>query len=73
MEMIAEIAQRIQALRDIYEFTVEEMAEVTGCSVDEYKLAEAGKMDFSFTFIYKCAEKLLVCARRCERSVDDEI
>ena len=60
MEMIAEIAQRIHALRDICEFTVEEMAELTGCTVDEYLLAEAGKVDFSFTFIYKCAEKFKV-------------
>ncbi len=60
MEIINEIAQRIRTLRDICEFTVEEMAEVTGCTVDEYILAEAGKVDFSFTFIFKCAEKFKV-------------
>ncbi|MCR4616206.1 MAG: XRE family transcriptional regulator [Clostridiales bacterium] len=54
---IIEIAQRIRALRDIMDITVEEMAEFIGCTVDEYIQAEEGKSDFSFTFIYKCAEK----------------
>jgi len=57
MEMITEIAQRIRTLRDICEFTVEEMAGTVGCTVQEYELAEMGNTDFSFTFIYKCAEK----------------
>lgn len=55
--IIAEIAQRIRALRDIMGFSQEEMAEASGCSVQEYAQAENGESDFSFTFLYKCAEK----------------
>jgi mannose-6-phosphate isomerase-like protein (cupin superfamily) len=31
------------------------MAEATGRSVDEYAAQESGEKDFSFTFLYKCA------------------
>lgn len=55
--IIGEIAQRIRTLRDIMEISTEDMAKEIGCTVEEYKKAEAGEMDFSFTFIYKCAEK----------------
>ncbi|NMP36656.1 MAG: helix-turn-helix transcriptional regulator [Clostridiales bacterium] len=55
---INEIAERIRSLRDIMEFSVEEMATAVECSPEEYIAAEAGQTDFSFTFIYKCAEKL---------------
>lgn len=55
--LITEIAQRIRELREITEFSVEEMADFIGCTPGDYKKAEAGETDFSFTFIYKCAEK----------------
>lgn len=55
---IKEVAERIRGLRDILEYTPEEMAEAIGCTVEEYKDAESGDFDFSFTFIYKCADKL---------------
>lgn len=54
---ISEIAQRIRTMREIMDITEAEMAEFIGCSVEEYTQAEAGESDFSFTFIYKCAEK----------------
>ena len=54
---IKEIAQRIGELRDILGYSVEEMAEATSVSVDEYKYLESGESDFSFTFLFKCAEK----------------
>ena len=57
MEIISEIAQRIRTLREICEYSVQEMAETVGCTQEEYELAESGKTDFSFTFIFKCAEK----------------
>lgn len=58
MEMIiAEIAQRIRALRDIMDFSVQEMAQATGCAPEAYTQAENGETDFSFTFLYLCAEK----------------
>ncbi|MBE6038275.1 MAG: cupin domain-containing protein [Anaerofustis stercorihominis] len=55
--VIEQVAQRIQFMREIMEFTYEEMAEHLHVSVEEYIAAEEGRMDFSFTFLYKCAEK----------------
>ena len=55
---IPEIAERICALREMCEYTVEEMAEATEVSVEEYRTLESGKQDFCFTFLYKCADKL---------------
>ena len=52
---IKEVAERIAALREDLGMTVEEMAAVTDYSVDEYRRLESGEQDFSFTFIYKCA------------------
>ncbi len=54
---IAEIAERIRDLRDITEFTPEEMSEATGVSVEQYLELEQGCHDFSFTFLYHCAQK----------------
>lgn len=54
---IIEVAERIRSLRDILGFSVEEMAEAIDCTAEEYEAAERGETDFSFTFIFKCAEK----------------
>ncbi len=53
---IKEVAQRLQALREDLDLSIEDFCAKTGISVDEYKLIEAGKKDFSVTFLYKCAE-----------------
>lgn len=50
-----EVAERIAEMRKISGFTVEEMAEKTSVSVDDYKRYEAGLVDFPFTFIHNCA------------------
>ena len=55
---IAEVAQRIRALRESCEVSVEEMAACTGVTVEAYEQLEAGETDFTFTFIYKCASRL---------------
>ena len=55
--IITEIAQRIRDLREIMGYSVEEMAQAVDCTPEEYIAAEKGEVDFSFTFIYKCAEK----------------
>ena len=55
--IITEIAQRIRDLREIMGYSVEEMAQAVDCTPEEYIAAENGEVDFSFTFIYKCAEK----------------
>jgi len=52
---LLEIARRIREMRDITGFSVQEMAEKTEVSVEEYKSYEAGEKDFPFTFIYKCS------------------
>ena len=52
---IKEVAERIIRLREDLGLTVEQMAEITDYSVDDYRKFEAGEKDFSFTFIYKCA------------------
>ena len=54
---INEIAERIHDLREIYDLTIEEMADAAGVSVEEYEQSERGNRDFSFTFLYKCAKK----------------
>ncbi len=56
-DKISIIAQRIRALREILELSCEEMAECTDTDITEYEEYESGKRDFSFTFLYKCAEK----------------
>ena len=55
---IAEVAQRIRALRESCDVSVEEMAQCTGVTVEAYNQLEAGETDFTFTFIYKCASRL---------------
>lgn len=55
---IKEVANRICALREDCGYTYEDMAQATGRSIDEYIAQESGEEDLSFTFLYKCAEKL---------------
>ena len=52
---IKEVAERISHLREDLGISVEEMAEITDYSVEDYKKFESGEQDFSFTFIYKFA------------------
>ncbi len=54
---IREVAERIKALREIMCFSTAEMAEAADLSENEYIALESGENDFSFTFIYKCAQK----------------
>ncbi len=55
-DMLKEVGERIRTLREIKEISVEDMAKRTGVSTEDYVALEDGKMDFSFTFIYKCAQ-----------------
>ena len=54
-EKLNEIAGRIREMREIAGFSEAEMAQKTEVTVEEYRLYEAGKLDFPFTFIHKCA------------------
>jgi transcriptional regulator with XRE-family HTH domain len=53
--LISEIAQRIKGLRQLMELSEEELAGVTGVTVEEYRDYESGNNDFPFTFLMKCA------------------
>ena len=53
---LKEVAGRIKGLREAKGYTQEELAKLTGVSVEDYQLLEEGDTDFSFTFIYKCAK-----------------
>lgn len=55
---IKEVAGRIRALREDVDLTMQEMADATGRSVAEYAAQESGEEDLSFTFLYKCAQRL---------------
>ncbi len=55
--MIKEVAGRIKETRLICEISEEEMASSTGVTVDTYRELEAGNLDMTFTFIYKCAAR----------------
>lgn len=54
---IAEVAERIRALRESEGIGPEEMAEATDTTVEEYMGIENGELDFSFTFLYRCAKR----------------
>ncbi len=51
---LLEVAGRIRELRQICGFTVEEMAQRTGISVEEYIACEAGSKNLSIAFLYRC-------------------
>ena len=53
---IAEIARRIHALRDILGIDEAEMAKATGVSLADYREFESGTRDFTFTFLFYCAQ-----------------
>ncbi len=50
-----EIARRIREMRSICDFTVEEMAEKTEVTPEQYMTYESGAEDLPFSFIHKCA------------------
>lgn len=54
---ITEISQRIRELREILEIGIEEMALCTGLTPASYLALESGSSDFTFSFIYKCAQR----------------
>ena len=54
-EKLLEVAARIREMREICGFTVDEMAQKTEVTVDDYRRYENGKQDFPFSFIHKCS------------------
>ncbi len=57
---IKEMARRIRELREIENYTYEEMAKSTGVTTEEYIRCENGESDLNFAFIYRCAIALKV-------------
>lgn len=55
---IKEVAGRIRALREDMGISMQEMAEATERPLAEYEAQESGVHDLSFTFLYKCAQRL---------------
>lgn len=58
--MLKEVGGRIRTLREIMDITQEDMAKRANVTLSDYQALEEGKMDFSFTFIYKCAQHFRV-------------
>lgn len=54
---LKDVAQRIREMRELCGISVHEMSEATGMLAEEYLQLESGQVDFSFSFIYKCASK----------------
>ena len=52
---LAEVAQRIREMREIFDLDEVTMAQKTEVSVEEYRRYESGELDFPFTFIHKCS------------------
>ena len=51
---VKEVAARIRELREITGLSVEDMAQRTGLSVEEYIACESGKRNLSIAFLYHC-------------------
>ena len=52
---LLDVAARIREMREISGISVEEMAEKTEVSLEEYVRYEKGETDFPFSFIHKCS------------------
>ena len=53
---LMEIARRIRELREIMNYSIDTMANLTEISVAQYNQYESGTIDLPFTFIHKCAK-----------------
>ncbi len=52
---LTEISARIKEMREISGFSIEEIAEKTQVTVEQYLIYESGKIDIPFSFIHKCS------------------
>jgi transcriptional regulator with XRE-family HTH domain len=55
---MAEVGERIAAMREIRGLTVVDMAKALDVTPETLETAERGELDCSVTFVYKCAEVL---------------
>lgn len=56
-EKIHDISERIRGMRDILEITPDEMAKYLEITTEDYLSFENGEKDFTFTFLYKVANR----------------
>jgi len=52
---LLEVATRIKEMREVMGYSMSDMAEKTGISLEEYMAYESGEKDMPFSFIHKCA------------------
>ena len=52
---LTEIASRIREMREISDFSIEDMAKLTDTTPEEYISYENAEQDLPFSFIHKCA------------------
>lgn len=55
---LKEVALRLKSLRDMMGVSVAEMAKATSVTPEEYVEYEKGEKDFTFNFLYNCANVL---------------
>ena len=55
-DTVKQVAMRIQDLREISDYTVEEMAEALEVPVEEYRKYESGEVDMPISFLVKLGE-----------------
>jgi len=55
---IRQVKRRIRSLRDDVGVSTGDMAEATGVSATEYEAMESGDAELTFTFLYRCGERL---------------
>ncbi len=59
-KQVNDIAMRIKDLREISDYTVEQMAEILNISVTDYKKLENGEVDFPISYLLKVSETFKV-------------
>ena len=59
-DTVKQVAMRIQDLREISDYTVEEMAKVLNVPVEEYRRYESGEVDMPISFLVKIGEEFHV-------------
>ena len=55
-EQLKEIGERLATMRDISDISVDDMASRLGVPPEKYLEYERGDADFSFSFLYNCAD-----------------
>ncbi len=55
-DSVKQIAMRILDLREISDYTVQQMAEALGVSVEDYRKYESGEVDMPISFLVKIGE-----------------